>query len=131
MPPAKRKLCEHPGCTSGPPDTETGVPTPYVSDEECLTRADVLEDLKNHVRMAHELPLQLQQNNTRQYEVETEREKVQGTKTPQVDKYNEKRDSIPRPKIEENATASEWSFFQAQWGRYTKGSNMSNTQELH
>ena len=126
MPPAKRKLCEYPGCTLGPPDTETGVPTPYVSDEECVTRAEVVEDLKNHVKMAHELPFQLQENNTRQFKAETERNRLQERPT-HTDKFNEKRDAIPRPKIEENLTASEWSFFQAQWGRYTKGSNMTET----
>ena len=131
MPPAKRKYCEYPGCKSGPPDDVTGAPTPYISDEDCVTRAEVLKDIKQHCKMAHELPLQLQQNNTKQYEAETERSKLKDKPTSSSDKFNEKRDAIPRPKVEENTSASEWSFFKAQWARYTNGSHMTEAQELH
>ena len=44
--------------------------------------------------------------------------------------FMDKRDAIPRPKIELNSTESDWSFFIAQWSRYTMGMNMNPSQEI-
>ena len=140
MPPAARITCEVPGCQLGPipddPDAQRG---PYVTHVECKTRAEVVEDLKIHIEMAHTLPMKNAEIATKQQEADTN--KLLATNTSRDSdsvstnndhqRFNEKRDPIPRPKINTNASESDWSFFCAQWERYTAGSNMSQQQQLH
>ena len=47
-------MCGFPGCDQGEPDDD-GIPTAYMTPEGIATRAEVNEELKEHVRMAHEL----------------------------------------------------------------------------
>ena len=150
MPTASRRACEYPGCTSGPPG-EGGVNGPYLSHEDCSTKAEVTEDIKNHVEMAHRLPMQVQQNaanligqETARIKAQTEQLKVQNASNDDLDgvddstdttqsnrsRFTNKRDSIPRPTIDENCTESDWNFFTAPWKRYTMGSNMTDEQEI-
>ena len=74
MAPATRKYCDYPGCDRGP---ESG---PYVTDEGIATRADVMADLNNHVRMAHELPLKLQESKAEATRAEAERLRAEAEK---------------------------------------------------
>ena len=60
MAPASRKYCDYLKCERGP--VLDGQPTPYVTEEGIATRVDVLADLNNHVRMAHELPVKMQES---------------------------------------------------------------------
>ena len=57
MPYATRKSCPFPCCEQGEPD-DNGMPTPYITPEGIASRAEVSEELKEHVRMAHELIVQ-------------------------------------------------------------------------
>ena len=127
MPPASRITCSVPGCVSGPIPEGSDTPGPYITHVECTTRADVKEDLREHVNMVHELPLKHQQVEAQKYQAETDRlrltpkpledeiehEDVQNT----ANKQRSKLETIPRPKIQPNATQSDWSFFVAQWER--------------
>ena len=122
MPPASRRTCTVPGCTSGPLAEGEETPGPYVTHVECATRAEVSEDLRDHVNMVHDLPLKTQQVQVHQYQAETERLRL----TPQTSVDDElepedtqqnaklpksKLESIPRPKIQSSATQSDWGFF--------------------
>ena len=57
MPYATRKVCPFPGCDLGEKDGD-GHPTPYFTPEGIAMRAEVSEELKEHVHMAHELILE-------------------------------------------------------------------------
>ena len=52
------------------------------------------------------------------------------SQTTTTNKFNDKRDNLPRPKIEENSSESDWDFFKAQWKQYVQGTNMSSSQEI-
>ena len=91
--------------------------------------------------MRHELPTQIQHNSTallaeenRRIEAETAKLLAEKGNTRDKDKddrrFQQKRDSIPRPSIQENSTDSDWSFFEAQWKRYMLGSNMTAAEEI-
>ena len=54
MPYATRKVCPFPGCDLGEKD-DNGQPTPFITPEGISTRAEVSEELREHVHMAHEL----------------------------------------------------------------------------
>ena len=56
MPPAARKRCDFPGCDRGQP-TADGQPDCYSTPEGLATRELVQADLKEHVEMAHILPI--------------------------------------------------------------------------
>ena len=141
MPPASRRTCSFPGCKSGPIPEGESKSGPYVTHQECMTRAEVTEDLNSHVKMVHELPLQHKQVSVQQFQAETERLKL----TPQnsVDDdisldddaparpSRSKLETIPRPKISSNSTQSDWSFFVAQWARYVSGANLNSEQKLN
>ena len=147
MPNASRRECEYPGCVSGPPREGQDTNGPYLSHPECTTRAEVSEDIKNHVEMVHSLPLKQQQVQVEQYKAKTERIKVQqNNQDDDVDvesvstasgstanhrKSRVRLDTIPRPKIQSNSTASDWSFFAAQWARYVDGSDMTDLQQIN
>ena len=76
MPPAARRSCDFPGCQLGTPD-DNGVRGPYQTHPENQTRAEVSEDLDRHVKMAHEIPLQLMQNETAKITAETKKLKAE------------------------------------------------------
>ena len=123
-----------------------------------MKKEEVVDDLKTHVELAHKLPLQAQelelkkQENetqqtlarTKEIEAETRRLVVERgndvesvtsnnsitNDTQNVRAFQQKRDSIPRPTIEENSSESDSSFFSAQWSRYVSGSNMTEAQQL-
>ena len=78
MAPAGRKHCDYPGCDRGP--VVDGQPTPYVTEEGIATRADVLADLNNHVRMAHELPMKLQESKAEATRAEADRLRAEAEK---------------------------------------------------
>ena len=140
MPVASRRTCTVPGCKSGPLVEGEDEPGPYNTHVEFATRAEVTEDLRDHVKMVHELPIRAQQVQVGQYQAENERLCL----TPQVSVDDEiepehtqtslrrsKLESIPRPKIQSSATRSDWGFFLAQWNRYVDGSGMSKPQQIN
>ena len=149
MPNASRRECEFPGCVSGPPREGHDTNGPYLSHPECATRAEVTEDIKNHVEMVHNLPLKHQEVQVEQYKAKTERIRVQqqsqdnddidaesgstnsGSTQSQSRKSRVKLENIPRPKIQSNSTASDWSFFSSQWSRYVDGSEMTPQQQVN
>ena len=55
----------------GPEDGD-GVPSQYITPEGIPTRAEVAEDLKQHVEMAHVLPLRLAESKVNQTKAESE-----------------------------------------------------------
>ena len=102
--------------------------------------------------MAHLLPIRLEEAATKKIEAEAnkllaeaqriqaDREPVQqplqaaaGHPPPEAGqrRFQEKRDAIPRPRIEENVTESNWSFFLAQWKRYVATTSMEPQHEVH
>ena len=56
MAPAARKRCDFPGCDRGPPQPD-GEPDCYITPENLATHEQVKLDLKEHVEMAHILPI--------------------------------------------------------------------------
>ena len=128
MPPPPRRLCEFPGCEAGPPD-DNGVRGPYLTHEDNTRREEVVEDLKQHVKMLHELPIHTQQAATEALKAQTA-STLQQNGPQNLQTFHQKRDSIPRPTIEDSSNEADWAFFVAQWKRYVHGSQMSSTQEL-
>ena len=55
MAPATRKVCDYPGCTSGP--LVEGQPSPFITSAELQLHAEVAEELKLHTETAHILPI--------------------------------------------------------------------------
>lgn len=114
-----------------------------MSHPECVPRAEVTEDIQNHVKMVHNLPLKHQQLAVQQYEAETNRlrvvpqnslddESLADETTPSTQRRDRhKLEAIPRPKISTNATQSDWSFFVSKWTRYVSGSKMSDEQQIN
>ena len=113
-------LCEYPGCSAGPPGQDQQ-PTAYITHEDNRTRAEVMQDLLNHVNMAHQLPLQQQQ--LQQQLGQPQVQNTEDDRRPTAHPFLQKRDSIPRPTIEENASESDWTFFKH------NGSDMSRGQK--
>ena len=124
MPNASRRTCDYPGCDSGPPDANN-LRGPYVTSLDNVRREEVTDDLKNHVEMAHLLPIRLEEAATKKIEAEAnkllaEAQRIQADREPVVQqpqagaghpppdtaqrRFNEKRDVIPRPRVEENIT---------------------------
>lgn len=46
-------------------------------------------------------------------------------------RQQDKRDSLPRPTIEENSNVTDWTFFLIQWKRYVLATNLSEPQQIH
>ena len=148
MPPARCQMCDYPGCRGGPPDDNV-IPTPYITEEGLPKREEVAQDLKEHLRRAHELPLQAAQQEVEKLKAEAdklrseaeklraerpagEQVQVQGQGQGSREVVN-KRATIPRPEVEEGINESDWSFFSAQWTRYktsTKLTGQAETQHL-
>ena len=78
MPPAARKVCDYPGCQSGPPG-ENAAPSPLITAENNITKEEVTADLKDHTERAHLLPLRLAENATKAREAEALVIQVQAT----------------------------------------------------
>ena len=132
MPNATRRSCDYPGCDAGPPDANN-IHRPYVTHPDNVRREEVTEDLKQLVEMAHLLPIRLEEAASCKIEAEAnkilaEAQRLTASRDPpaqvprsdneqpsEARRYKEKIDSIPRPKIEENITESDWGFFSAQW----------------
>ena len=76
MPVASRRTCEFPRCVSGPTPEGADTPGPYISHVDCTTRSEVQEDIRDHVNMVHNLPLEHQKLSVKQYEAQTERMKI-------------------------------------------------------
>lgn len=135
MPPAAPRTCEYPGCQGGPPDGD-GVRGSYVTHPDNQKREEVMEDYKLHVEVAHKLPIEEQKTARAALEAATaasaqEDDDVESDATSTRSRpFFQKRDSIPRPSVEENSTESDWAFFIAQWKRYTEGSEMTPQQEI-
>ena len=67
--------------------------------------------------------MRAQQSQNNQTDVEDEIDNAPRTNKPKLE-------SIPRPKIGNSSTESDWSFFQAQWSRYVLGSGMTKQQQI-
>jgi hypothetical protein len=65
-------MCDFPGCQGGEPDTD-GNPTPYMTSPDLTRRDEVTAELKEHMNMAHELPLRHTDFRTKQLVAETEK----------------------------------------------------------
>ena len=144
MPPAQRKRCDFPGCSSGEQDLD-GNAGPYITAEGLALRAEVTADLLQHVKIAHELPLQHLQAQRDAHAAEAglrkaEAEKIREERGPPPEptepapplpaRSTPKVEPLPRPKIDEGSTESDWSFFKQQWVRYTKGTNITGEQAI-
>ena len=79
MAPAARKTCDFPGCSKGGKDG-SGNPLPYQTEEGIPTREGVKEDLNNHVRMAHELPLKHKEAATEGLKAEADKLRAEAAK---------------------------------------------------
>lgn len=130
MPNATRTFCDYPGCVSGQPDAND-TPTTSVTPPGLPTREEVAEDLRQHVVMAHILQIRLAEANAKQMEMEAKKLKMESQKIeaetarrlaerepqqlpPQNEQqqlpprgFLDKRDSIPRPKIELHLSESD------------------------
>ena len=130
MAPAARKMCDYPGCNTGVPDGQ-GNPTPYMTEEGIPTRAEVSQDLRDHVKMAHELPLKHKEAAAEQTKADADKlraeaEVLRASASPSTAPVGsggesrgprpvvDKRAAIPRPEVDEGVTESDWSFFSAQ-----------------
>ena len=60
MPLPARQVCDYPNCNVGPPEEENGPPTPFITTQGLQTRAEVNEELKNHVDRRHLYPIEAQ-----------------------------------------------------------------------
>ena len=80
MPPAARKTCPFPGCEQGEPD-DNGLPTPYITPEGIATRVEVSEELREHVRMAHELIVQHKKLEVEKIQAEADKIRAEAEKT--------------------------------------------------
>ena len=152
MPPAARKLCDFPGCTSGPPD-DNSQPTPYITAQDCQTRAEVMDDLKTHIRVAHEIPFQMAKDSTLRIAIEAMKIEAEAAKlrterptpvssprstdlsgdsdvTPAPNLPRDKKESLPRPKIQEQCNDTDWSFFVSSWKRYVEGTQLTENQQI-
>ena len=143
MAPAARKMCIYPGCNTGVPDGQ-GNPTPYMTEEGIPTRAEVSQDLRDHVKMAHELPLKHKEAAAEQTKADADKLRAEaqvlhagtlGTVASTGDQSRgsrpimDKRAAFPRPEDDEGITESDWSFFTAQWERYKLSTSLSGEAE--
>ena len=67
MPPPSQKRCDYPGCSYGTPG-ENGEATPFFTSDSNTKKEEVIEELKNHVEMAHLLPIRLAEDRTKALE---------------------------------------------------------------
>ena len=144
MPNATRKICDFPGCTRGPLDANEE-PTPYITPAGLQQREEVNADLREHLNMAHELPLKHAESEVKKLAAETAKieaenqrillqrdpaEAQQQQPLPQQPQQLDRRDKIPRPVIDEGINQSDWTFFRSQWDRYVLGTSLSGNSVL-
>ena len=148
-------MCQVPGCQYGDPD-DNGARGPYVTDPECTRRDKVIANLNSYVSMDHVFLMRQAEDETKKLAAKAQlidaeakkiaaqtaanlqqvHDEVEGSETSSASttgnarRFTDKRDSLPRPKLEDNATQSDWKFFKAQWKLYTDGINMSPAQEI-
>ena len=142
MPNATRKICNFPNCSYGDPDDDGNL-TPYVTPPDLQRRDEVTSDLKDHVFMAHELPLRHEEIATARITAETAQIQAQNDARQPVQQQppapqqplqpppqnKQKGDRIPRPSLEENINESDWGFFKSQWNMYVKGTGVTGEAE--
>lgn len=106
MPPAARRTCDFPGCQLGPepedPETPRGQ---YIRHVECKTHAEVTDDYKTHIEVAHRLPIKNHELTLKQSEMDlnkqlaAERQETDSIASSSSQRFVQKRDSLPRPKV--------------------------------
>ena len=139
MPPASRNRCDFPGCNRGTP-TPDGSPDCYTTPEGLATHDLVKADLKEHVEMAHILPIKAMEAEEKCYRAQADLVKAEADKLraerPAPDSVTTasttsgpKTEKIPRPMIDEGVSEGDWSFFVAQWERYVAGTSISGATE--
>ena len=69
MPNASRKICEFPGCSSGPVDANQ-LPTPFITPAYLRTYEEVTEELRLHVETAHTILLRMADAEAKKLEME-------------------------------------------------------------
>ena len=105
MPNARRQTCDYPGCRGGTPDDDCN-PQPYVTEEGLARRDEVSADMKEHVRRAHELPLEAAKSEVEKIKAEAEKlryeaEKLRAERPP---KAGEPAATTPREVVDKRAT---------------------------
>lgn len=130
MPPAFCRTCDYPGCKSGPED-HNNIRRPFITSEDNRWREELTEDIKQHVEMAHMIPIRLEDAATKKIEakackVEAKASRILVSRKPnlvqqtdqqqpsiQTRTFQHKRGTIPKAKIEESSTESDWGFYKA------------------
>ena len=139
MPAATRQRCDFPGCDRGPPN-EDGVNDCYTTPEGLQTRELVNQYLKEHVEMAHLLPIRAIEAEEKKLAaqasvIRAEAEKIraerpqdqQAASTPApASSTGPKTEKIPRPTIDEGVSKGDWGFFVGQWDRYVTGTGIKD-----
>ena len=69
MPPPTRKVCDFPGCKSGPVNDDDE-PTAFITSEDNTKKSEVEEELNRHTERAHLLPIRMAENETKAREAE-------------------------------------------------------------
>ena len=136
MPPAARKRCDFPGCDRGE-ETPEGGSDCYITPEGLPTREKVIQDLKEHVEMAHVLPMKFLEAERDKLKAEADKLNAEAAKiraerpadhptvqTPRTTTSAPKTEKIPRPTVEEGVSEGDWGFFTAQWNRYVDGTGI-------
>ena len=134
MPHATRKRCDFPGCDRGQPD-EDGKPDCYTTPEGLATRELVQLDLREHVEMAHLLPIKALEAEEKKLVAQAnllneEANRIRADRPQNQDppdtanaatrpntSSGAKMEKIPHPTIEEGVSEGDWGFFVAQWQR--------------
>ena len=123
MPPAARKRCDFPGCDRGTP-TPDGAPDCYTTPEGLATHDLVKADLKEHMEMAHILPIKAIEAEEKRFQaqaslVRAEAEKLRAERPEQEPDASAattpgpKTEKIPRPTIDQGVSEGDWGFFVA------------------
>ena len=142
MPAAARKRCNFPACDRGMPD-EDGNPDCYTTPEGLQTRDQVSADLKEHVDMAHLMPIRMLEAEEKKLQaqanlVKAEADKLRAERPPGESgntaannapagssHAGAKTEKIPRPTVDEGVSEGDWGFFVSQWKRYVTGTGIS------
>ena len=120
---------------------------PFMIDPECETVTQRMEDLQAHIKMVHDHEKELITNKTNETRAEAAKVEAEAKKlSEEVDRFRaeserlaagngnaaatvstglrsevqkERRAPMKCPVVEENCTESDWSFFVAEWTRYS------------
>lgn len=118
---------------------------PHRTPADLQRRDEVTKDLKDHVFMAHELPLRHEDAaaariaaETAQIQAQNEARQPAQQQSPPAPQQTlqvppqpkQKGDRIPRPVLEENINESDWGFFKSQWNMHVKGTGISGEAEI-